>query len=69
MKERKNSTLILKILREMTYEAKLKKAFELSDFVKSLFIEGMRQSFPELTADQLHKKIIERLNKCHNRNY
>jgi hypothetical protein len=53
----------------MTPEQRLLKAFELSDFCKALFIEGLRKRFPELSAEEFHKLLLRRLEKCHNRNW
>jgi hypothetical protein len=53
----------------MTPEQRLNKAFELSEFSKALFLAGLRQRYPELKEEELHKLMLERLEKCHNRNY
>jgi hypothetical protein len=53
----------------MSPEQRLAKAFELSAFVKALFREGLRQRFPKLSEEEFHKLYLERLAKCHNRNY
>ncbi len=68
-KSRPNHTLYLNILRGMTPEQRLKKAFELSDFSRRLFISGLRQRFPDLTEPDFKKLLLERLDKCHNRNW
>ncbi len=53
----------------MTPEQRLAKAFELSEFAKQLFIQGLRQRHPELSEAEFHKLLLARLEKCHNRNY
>ena len=68
-KPRPNHQLYIQILRRMTPEQKLQKVFELSEMVKSLFREGLRQRFPDATEEELHRIYLERLAKCHNRNY
>jgi hypothetical protein len=68
-KKRPNHSLYIRILREMTPEQRLNKAFELSEFSKALFWAGLRQRNPELNEEELHKLMLERLGKCHNRNY
>ncbi|MGD9156541.1 MAG: hypothetical protein PVG90_13735 [Bacillota bacterium] len=68
-KKRPNHSLYIRILRGMTPEQRLNKAFELSEFSKALFLTGLRQSYPELNEEELHKLMLERLEKCHNRNY
>ena len=53
----------------MTPEQKLLKVFELSEFSKALFIEGLRQRFPDATEEEFRRILFDRLEKCHNRNY
>ncbi len=68
-KERLNHREYIQILRQMTPEERLLKAFELSEFGKKLFIHGLRKRFPDLSEDEFRKILLERLDKCHNRNY
>ncbi|MFH1423138.1 MAG: hypothetical protein ABIH42_10555 [Planctomycetota bacterium] len=68
--EGKNAHRIyIQALRKMSPEAKLMKAFELSQFSKDLFMCGLRKRFPGLTEEEIHKIYLKRLEKCHNRNY
>jgi len=53
----------------MTPEERLLKAFELSDFSRELYISGLRKRFPGLNETDLKVRILERIQKCHNRNY
>ena len=53
----------------MTPQQRLKKAFELSDFTKRIFKQGLRDRYPRLSEEALQKLYLERLAKCHNRNY
>ena len=53
----------------MTPEQRLLKAFELSEFSKALFVEGLRQRFPDATEEEFRRILFDRLEKCHNRNY
>ena len=69
IKKRPNHKLYIQVLRSMTPEARLMKAFELSEFSRKLFIAGLRKRFPEMAEDKLKKLYLERLDKCHNRNY
>ncbi len=69
IKKRPNHKLYIQVLRSMTPEARLMKAFELSEFSRKLFIAGLRVRFPEMAEDELKKLYLERLDKCHNRNY
>ena len=69
VKEHPNHRLYIQTLRRMSPEAKLLKAFELSQFSRDLFLQGLRKRFPDLSPVELRKKYLDRLNKCHNRNY
>jgi hypothetical protein len=69
IKERPNHSLYIRVLRRMSAEARLMKAFELTAFSKQLFLHGLRRRFPDLTEAELQKIYLERLMKCHNRNY
>ena len=53
----------------MTPEQRLLKAFELSEMAKTVFREGLRNRFPDLDAQEFQKLYLERLEKCHNRNW
>ncbi|MGH7213797.1 MAG: hypothetical protein ACREIT_03420 [Tepidisphaeraceae bacterium] len=69
IKPRPNHAEYLAALRRMTPEQRLRKAFELSDMTKSLFREGLRRRFPEKSERELHEIFLDRLRRCHNRNY
>jgi Rv0078B-related antitoxin len=68
-KPRPNHRRYLEILRGMTVEQKLQKVVELSEIGNSLFRAGLRKRFPDATEEELHRIYLERLEKCHNRNY
>lgn len=68
-KPRPNHKLYLESLRRMSPAQRLAKAFELSEFSKQLFISGLRKRFPNLSPDEFHRLLLDRLAKCHNRNY
>jgi len=69
MKTHPNHSLYIRVLRAMSSEARLMKAFELTEFSKELFLHGLRKRFPDLTEEALHKVYLARLMKCHNRIY
>ncbi|MBM4055319.1 MAG: hypothetical protein FJ264_11775 [Planctomycetes bacterium] len=69
IKERKNHRMYIQVLRQMSPEKRLLKAFELSHFSKQLFIHGLRKRFPNLSDKDFQKELLKRLDKCHNRNY
>ena len=64
-----NHKLYLTVLRKMTPEQRLLKAFELSEFSNRLFLHGLRKRFSEKSEAEIMKTYLERLEKCHNRNY
>ena len=68
-KLRPNHRLYLQVLRRMTPAERLAKAFELSDFSKRLFLEGLRRRYPDLGEKEFRRLAVSRLAKCHNRNY
>ncbi len=53
----------------MTPAQRLEKAFALSEQSKRLFLARLRARFPDLSDRDLHRLALERLAKCHNRNY
>ncbi|MEK7450259.1 MAG: hypothetical protein AAB019_12355 [Planctomycetota bacterium] len=69
IKERPNHKIYLQVLRRMTPAQRLLKAFELSEFAKQLFTYGLHRRFPDLSDKEFKKILLERLDKCHNRNY
>lgn len=69
VKQRPNHQLYIQTLRRMTPEDRLLKSFELSEFSKELFLHGLRKRFPDLSDEKIKKLYLERLDKCHNRNY
>jgi hypothetical protein len=69
IKERPNHKLYTQTLRRMSAEQRLLKSFELSEFSKELFLHGLHRRFPELSEAAIKRIYLERLDKCHNRNY
>ena len=69
VKKRPNQRIYLQALRRMTPEKRLLKAFELSEFSKGLFLEGLHKRFPGLSEEAIRKIYLKRVDKCHNRNY
>ena len=68
-KPRPNRRLYIEILRRMTPEQRLLKAFELSDLARRAFEEGLRRLHPDLPESQFRQLVRDRLDKCRNRNY
>lgn len=69
VKTRPNHKIYIQILRQMSPENRLLKAFELSELSKQLFIHGLRKRFPNLKDKEFNNLVAVRLEKCHNRNY
>lgn len=69
MKRRPNHKEYLRILRKLSPEARLRKAFELSDFSRELFLHGLLLRFPEKSEAEIRAIARARLEKCHNRNF
>ncbi len=69
IKTRHNRRLYIEVLRRMTPEQRLLKAFELTEFSRALFREGLKKRFPDLSDEEIHKIYLKRLDKCHNQNY
>ncbi len=61
--------IYLEVLRRMSPEQRLLRAFELSDFSRQLFLHGLRKRYPDLPDIELHQLFLKRIEKCHNRNY
>ena len=68
-KPRPNRQRYLEILRRMTPEQRLQIAFDLTEQTRELLRIGLRDRFPDLSEEELHELYLERLEKCHNRNY
>lgn len=69
IKKHPNHKIYIQVLRRMSPEKRLLKAFELSEFANQLFIQGLRRRFPNLSGGEFKKMLLERLERCHNRNY
>lgn len=69
MKKRPNHKKYIEILKKMSPEKKLLKMFELSEYSKKLLWYGLKNKYPDLTDKKLKEIYLERLIKCHNRNY
>lgn len=68
-KPRSNHGVYIRVLRSLSPEQRLLKALELSDMTRQLFRQGLSERFPQLSDGQFQQLYLERLEKCHNRNY
>lgn len=69
IKNRPNHKIYIQVLRRMSPEQRLLKAFELSEFARALFVHGLRKRYPNLDEKDFHELLLKRLDLCHNRNY
>jgi hypothetical protein len=68
-KPRPSHGVYLRVLRGLTPEQRLRKAFELGATARALFEHGLRQRFPGLSDAAFAALVRRRLDRCHNRNY
>ena len=61
--------IYLDSLRRMTPEERLLKAFDLHEFATHCFLHGLIERFPDASDDKIRRIYLERIDKCHNRNY
>lgn len=64
-----NHHIYLAILKKMTPEQRLAKAFELSALTKELFLSGLHKRFPFKSEMEIKAIYLDRIAKCYNRNY
>ena len=64
-----NHRQYLLTLAKMGAEQRLIKALELSSITKELFINGLRKRFPDKIENEIKEIYLQRIAKCHNRNY
>jgi hypothetical protein len=69
LKAQPNHEMLIKIVRGMTEEQRLSKAFELSDMTRALFEQGLRERFSNLSEREFKDLLFQRLELCHNRNW
>lgn len=67
MKPRPNHRIYLDVLRRMTAEERLLKAFELTESTRQLFLAGLRQRHPELSDEALRALYLKRLARAWSR--
>ena len=62
-----NHKIYIETIRAMGPEKRLLKAFELSEFSRTLFREGLHRRFPQLSAIEFQKLYLEHLQRYHNK--
>ncbi|HYE18968.1 MAG TPA: hypothetical protein VEA69_11020 [Tepidisphaeraceae bacterium] len=68
-KPRPNHRRYLEALERMGPEGRLRKACELSDLTRSMFMQALRERFPDATPAEFRKIVIERVLRWSNSNY
>jgi len=68
LKKQPNRHIYIEILRHMTPEERLVKAFELSDMTHEALRAGLRSRYPMASDTEVHALYLERLERCRNRN-
>jgi hypothetical protein len=69
LKPKQNHKEYLISLKQLGAEKRLLKALELSATAKELFMHGLRRRFSNKTEYEVKEIYLERISKCHNRNY
>ncbi|MDR2671833.1 MAG: hypothetical protein LBC35_00755 [Coriobacteriales bacterium] len=69
MKAYPNKQKYHQILKTMSPQDRLMKAFELSDLANAAFKVGLKDRYPHATDAELDRLYLEKRSKCHNRNY
>jgi len=67
LKAQPNRRIYIETLRRMTPEARLAKAFELSEMTREALRAGLAQRHPEATPQELTAMVAERLERCRSR--
>jgi hypothetical protein len=68
LKARPNHRRYIEVLRSMSAQQRLAKAFELTELARKLFRLGLAQRFPDRSESQLQRLYLQRLAECHKRN-
>ena len=53
----------------MSPQQRLQITFDLTKQTRELLRTGLRDRFPKLSDEELHRLSLEQLEKCHNRNH
>jgi hypothetical protein len=69
MKPRPNHAVYVEILRRLTPEQRLRKAFELREAGRELFRQGLRSRHPDLSENELAELERKHSERWHNRIY
>ena len=59
----------IRSLQRLTPEQRLDIAFDLTEFSRELFRQGLRDRFGEKSEEEIDRIFLERIDRCHNNNY
>lgn len=68
-KPRPNQDRYYETLSGMTGEERVRKAFELTEMARRATLDGIRSQHPDADEETIRRLYLERLSRCHNRNY
>lgn len=68
-KPRPNDRIYLEILRAMSPADRLLKAFELSEFTRTLALAGLKHQFPDRSEEELKQVLAKRMIEWHLRRF
>lgn len=57
------------VLRNMSFEKKAMKVFELTEMTRQLMKRGLELQYPEKSKAEIKELYLKRLAECHNSNY
>lgn len=69
LKPQPNRRVYIDALRRMGPEARLAKAFELSEMTHEALRAGLRQRHPHATPEELEELFRQRLDRCRSRTF
>lgn len=59
----------IRVLRGLTPSARVEKAFELTEFTRRLAWDGLRARHPDYSQEELRRRYLHHLQRCHNANF
>ena len=65
----KTKNIYISIINNMSYEKKLRKVCELSDFTKMLYLKSLQEQNPDMNKIQIIKLYLKQVKECGNSNF
>lgn len=69
LKAEPNRAQYIEVLRRMTPQQRLDKAFELTAMTRESLKRGLRVRFPQDTDEEIEQKFRRRIEQCRNQNW